>query len=282
MMNKKQIVDYYDQTEIDYRLVWYLNSQMAMHYGFWDKTTQNFQQALQRENEILSQIAKIKKSDLVLDAGCGVGGSAIFLAKKYGCRVFGITLVPKQVKEARENSKKHQVDHLTKFKVVDFTKTSFANESFGVVWAIESVCHAQDKQKFTQESFRVLKKEGRLIIADWFLTKERHSVYEKSLMDKWLKGWGVGFLQSAATFKQFLAEAGFKKIKFKDVTKNILPSSKRLYLYFFPGLVVTKVMEALGLRNKIQTANVMSAYYQYKLLQRNLWQYGIFYAQKGT
>lgn len=278
-MTKRQIIDYYDQTEIDYRLVWHLDSQMALHFGFWDQTTKNFNQALQRENEILSRLVKIKRSDKVLDAGCGVGGSAIYLAKKYGLRVVGITLSRKQVIRAEDNALKHKVDHLTQFKVMDFTRTSFKNDTFDVIWAIESVCHAQSKEKFIKESFRILKKGGRLIVADGFALKKNFTKKEQVMM-KWLKGWGVDFLETTDNFKRFLLGVGFKKITYQNMTKNILPSSKRLYRYFFPAWVITRLAQWLGLRSKIQTGNVISAYYQYQVIKKGLCQYGIFYAKK--
>lgn len=279
-MNNKQVVDYYDQTEIDYRLIWHLSSEMAMHYGFWDRKVSNLKQALQRENQVLSFMAQIKKSDIVLDAGCGVGGSSIYLAKKIGCRVMGITLSQKQAETASANALRNKVDHLTDFQVMDFTDTKFKEASFDVVWAIESVCHAQNKAKFVKESFRLLKKGGRLILADGFADKSNYLGKEKEWMEKWLTGWGVDFLEVADNFKKYLTEAGFKKISFKDVTWRVMPSSKRLYKYFFPAFLITKIAQLFKLRNKIQTGNVISAYYQYKVLKKGLAEYGIFYAQK--
>lgn len=280
VVDKNQIIQYYDQTKIDYQLIWHLNSQMAMHLGFWDKTTHNLPQALQKENEVLSQIVQVKKRDLVLDAGCGVGGSSIYLAKKYGCKVMGITLSQDQVEEAQENAAKNKVDHLTKFGVMDFTATHFKNEVFDVVWAIESVCHAGNKQKFIKEAFRILKKEGRLILADGFTVKNNFTQKEQELIDKWLKGWGVEFLENKQNFQIWLELTGFTNIHYFNITKNIMPSSKLLYWYSFPALITTLVAQAVGVRTKVQTNNVLSAYYQYQVLKRNLCEYGIFYAQK--
>ncbi|NNE30314.1 MAG: hypothetical protein HKN16_11805 [Saprospiraceae bacterium] len=96
------IVQYYEQCQIDYELVWHLNSQMCMHYGYWTPSTKTFQDSLlQMNRELISQV-NISKNDHVLDAGCGVGGSSIFLAKNIGARVTGITLTPSQVEECKK------------------------------------------------------------------------------------------------------------------------------------------------------------------------------------
>src|SRR6185503_13286802 len=91
--SKSQIVDYYEQSEIDYRLVWHLSSQRAMHYGFWGKTARTLARALHNENKTLAALAHVTRQDHVLDAGCGVGGSSLYLAREFGCQVTGISLL---------------------------------------------------------------------------------------------------------------------------------------------------------------------------------------------
>ena len=63
-----------------------------MHYGHWGATTRGLRAALRRQNEILAQRVRVEPGDRVLDAGCGVGGSAIYLAAVKRCQAIGITL----------------------------------------------------------------------------------------------------------------------------------------------------------------------------------------------
>src|SRR5690554_5576689 len=110
MLRKEEIVQYYDECETDYRLFWDLDRSLAMHAGYWDATTRTLHEALERENAVLAQMAKISPGERVLDAGCGVGGSAIYLADKYKCRVTGITLSEQQVSKAKLNAGRRQLD----------------------------------------------------------------------------------------------------------------------------------------------------------------------------
>lgn len=280
-ITQQQIIEYYESCNIDYKLIWNLGKFGAMHFGYWDNKVKNFPQSLERENEILAEKANIKASDVVLDAGCGVGGSSIFLAEKYGCKVIGITLSNKQVIQATKKAARKGVSNNTEFLVMDFENITFPDERFDVIWAIESVCHAINKEKFIEEAFRVLKKGGRLVVADGFATKEKYQETERDIMYKWLSGWGVNFLETKEKFEKYLKVVGFKKISFSDITHQAMPSSRRMYRYSFPAIFFGKVAEFLKIRTKIQTGNIIAARYQNLALKKDLWKYGIFYAEKN-
>ena len=49
----------------------------------------------------LADLAEITAHDEVLDAGCGIGGTARFLADQYGCRVAAIDLTEEYCETAR-------------------------------------------------------------------------------------------------------------------------------------------------------------------------------------
>ena len=275
-----QVVHYYESCEEDYRLLWDLDRSMAMHAGYWDETTRSLPDALMRENEILAQKVQIKEKDHVLDAGCGMGGSCFYLAQKYGCRVTGITLSQKQVKRAKEHAKKLNLQDKTQFHVMDYCNTTLPENSFDVVWGLESVCHAGDKAQFIREAYRLLKDKGRLIIADGFTMKRSYSQFEQRLMKKWLNGWGVNTLETVEDFQLHLKKIGFSNIAYQDITSHVLPSSRRLFFYSLPAYPLSRMGEIIGKRSKIQTNNILSAFYQYRTLRRGLWKYGIFYAEK--
>lgn len=279
-ISRERIIAYYDQSEIDYRMVLHLDQCLALHFGYWDETTHSLRAALARENQVLAELARPDAASAVLDAGCGVGGSAIFLAKAYGCKVTGITLSARQVTVAGRNAERHGVAALTSFQERDFCNTGFEGQSFDIVWAIESVCHAENKADFVREAYRVLKPGGRLVLADGFCAKEDYAPAEQAMMEKWLAGWGANSLETPGQFQALLAEAGFKNIAFNDVTRNVYPTSKRLYWASFPGMFFGKILEWLGLRTSLQTGNVIAARYQHLCLRKNLWRYGMVFAEK--
>lgn len=269
------IVTYYRAAELDYRLVWRLGSQMAMHFGYWDSSTRTLAAALQRENQILADWASIRGSDSVLDAGCGVGGSAIYLGRNIGCRVLGITLSESQVRTAERNAARSQVAELVHFELRDFVATGLPDASFDVVWAIESVCHAETKLDFLQEAYRILRPGGRLIVADGFAIKDELSPDEAALMRSWLDGWAVPSIDTVEQFRSSMRAAGFHVAREQDATENVLPSSRRMFrlahLRFLEYLLY-----ALRLRSKAAHGNIIAARNQHLALRQGLCGYHIF------
>lgn len=277
---KEDIITYYDRCEINYKRWWDLDRSLAMHAGFWDETTQTLSQALMKENEVLADMAYIKAGERVLDAGCGVGGSSIYLAEKRGCKVTGITLCAKQVQTAQQKAKEKKLTVYPEFLEMDYTNTKFPDETFDVVWALESVCHAADKRDFIREAWRILKRRGRLILADGFKSRNEYSESERKYLDSAFNGWAVNSIESVPNFEKFLNEQGFKNIIKTDATPKVLPSSRRLFLYSFPAILWSKCGEYLGWSTKTQTDDFKSYNYQYWTVRKGLSKYMIFYAEK--
>lgn len=279
-MNSEYIHDYYDYCHKDFKRIWHLDRCMAMHMGFWDSKTRRLRDALIKENEVLAKQAGVTFKDRVLDAGCGVGGSSIFLAAYYGCNVTGITISAQQVRHAREYAKSHNVNKLTTFFVADYTNVPYGESSFDVIWAIESVCHATNKKDFLKEAYRLLRKGGRIIIADGFQSKYPLTGEEEALLKKSFRGWGVSSLEIDTVFYDGLNKLKFRHIIEQDVTSLIYKSSRRLYLCSFPAYIVDIVERHFKRRGSIEQGNVISARNQFFSLKKGLWKYKIFYAEK--
>ena len=277
---RASIVEYYDSCEIDYRMLWRLDRCMAMHFGYWDETTKGVSDALLRENQILSQRVNITAADKVLDAGCGVGGSSIWLAKNIGCQVTGITLSLHQVNVATRNAIKHHAADKAKFEARDFTATGYPDASFDVVWAVEAVCHAEDKADFIREAYRILKPGGRLIVADFFAAKASFPAEDQLLMDEWADGWSIKAFGYSGAFRQAMETTGFADTQMQDASDNVRPSAKRLYQYSLFAKWGAKLLTLLRIRNAAQYGNVRAVHRQWLALNRGLWHYGIFSARK--
>ena len=280
MYSNKDVEQYYDLSQTHYKRVWDLQRSRSLHYGYWDATTKNFHEALLNINKILAAKAGITKHHKVLDAGCGIGGSSLWLAKNIGCNVTGISLSAKQVQTANNLALAENLQSLALFEQQDFTATHYEPESFDIIWAIESVCHASDKSKFINEAYRLLKKGGRLILADFF-KQENLAEKDAALITQWANGWAIDDFATIQNFTEQLKNAGFHQPNIEDTTNKIIPSAKRLYRAYFPGVVGGFLYKLFNPKPTIYgKKNIDTAYLQYKALKQNLWTYNIVLAEK--
>lgn len=280
MFSKKDIERYYDLSEIHYRVHWNLDKSRSLHYGYWDASTKNFHEALLNINKIIAQHAAITKDHVALDAGCGVGGSAIWMAKNIGCKVTGISLSERQIALATASAEKEKLEQLVTFLRKDYTVTGFADNSFDVIWAIESVCYVTDKTEFLREANRILKPGGRLVVVDIF-KKENTEGKDTEWLRRLAHGWAIEEHSTKEKFEQQLTDTGFRIIEIEDASKAIMPSVKRLYTAYFLGLIPTKIYNLLHPNaTELAKRNVDTAYYQYKTLKKDLWKYLIFSVEK--
>lgn len=280
MYSNKDIEQYYDLSQPHYKRVWDLKRSRSLHYGYWDGNTKNFHEALLNINKILSAKAGIIKHHKVLDAGCGIGGSSLWLAKNIGCNVTGISLSARQVETASDLTKNENLQSLSIFEQQDFTATNYEAESFDIVWAIESVCHANDKSKFINEAYRLLKKDGRLILADFF-KQENLAEKDAALIKQWANGWAINDFETIEKFNEQLKNAGFINTTIEDATNKIIPSAKRLYRAYFPGVIGGFLYKLFNPKPTVYgKKNIDTAFLQYKALKQNLWTYNIVLAVK--
>ncbi len=271
----KKIIQYYTDTENAYRDSWDLNNSLAIHYGYWDDKVKSFSQSLLRMNEVMIEAADIKATDNVLDAGCGVGGSSIFMATVLGCRVTGITLSERQVQLAIANAEKKGVAQLVDFKVMNYSLTDFPDASFDVVWGCESICYADDKAQFIKEAFRILKPGGRLVVADGFISRFDNN--DNPVIKQWLEGWQVNYLETPERFYIFMEQTGFSDIRYSDISKQAARSSRRLYRFYFMArlYLVWKKINFSKPATAMQKRNIAACKYQYLGMKKGMWQYGL-------
>jgi tocopherol O-methyltransferase len=278
----QDVREYYESTRGEYRVFWTGPSDLAMHFGYYDDTVKNHVASLIKLNEVLATYARIKAKDSVLDAGCGFGGSSIWLARTIGCSVRGITIVPSQIAKAQKYALKYRVSDRVSFSLEDFCHTSFADESYNIVWALESIVHADSKDAFIKEAARLLKPGGRLVMAEYTLReKPPLSDPEHRSILPWLEGWEMPNLLTAYEYKSLLSKYGFRRMTAYDITEHVKPSLGRLkWFCCLFGTRLVKIGMRLGLFNNRKLENRVATEIAVKAFENGLCNYTIILAEK--
>ncbi|MFW9994850.1 MAG: SAM-dependent methyltransferase [Candidatus Odinarchaeota archaeon] len=275
-ISQDAVRNYFDKTGLIYRS-W---SKDHLHMGLWDKNTKTHNEALENMVNFVSRLLKIEKGDRVLDAGCGIGGSTRYIASKFGVETVGINISRVQLHKAVRLSKNVKNSSLISYYDQDFTKTAFASGSFTKILAIESVCHAQDKSQFIEEAFRLLKKGGRLVVADGF--QEPHNMNEKEelLLQRFLRGLAVPNLESFNSFSDKLRMARFSNIQCYDKTNEVMKSLWRIYRSAKRVYPPSYLLSKLRILNDSWYGHLEASYAQKKLVDLKIFRYGIIAAEK--
>lgn len=185
-------------------------------------------EAIINQFQEIVQKAQFKPGMIGLDAGCGVGGGAIYIAKNTGTKVVGITIAPSQVIESRKNAVLAGVETLTEFREMDYSHTDFPDNYFDVIFAIESVCHSSSKGEFLKESRRILKPGGKLIISDGYLRRMPNNDTERQIVSTLCRVWRLGEMIEVGQMTKSITAAGFDLISCQDMASRVRPTFKRM------------------------------------------------------
>ena len=278
---KNSIVSYYDNTRLDYRILWYGNNNKAVHFGHYGNGVKSHAEALVNLNKVMAVKSGVKDGDIILDAGCGRGGSSVWLAQNFNVEVTGITLVPHQVEKARKAALKSQLENRVSFSEQDYSNTNFKDNSFTLIWACESLCHASEKLNFYKEAFRLLKPGGRLICADYFRTKRPLPHQGEELLHQWLDGWSIKDLDASSEHQKYAEQCGFTELEIENITEYTKPSLKHLHSMASKLWKLGIFLKGIGLRNKVNHGNHFSSIKQFEALENKLWYYGLLSLKKG-
>jgi ubiquinone/menaquinone biosynthesis C-methylase UbiE len=119
--------------------------------------------------------AAIEDGMRVLDAGCGVAGPAIAIAKRRAVTIDGLTIAAAQVSEAERRIVAQGLADRVIVQQGDFHALDchFAAASFDRVVFLESLCHAESYATALASAHRVLKPGGALYIKDYYAVDTR-------------------------------------------------------------------------------------------------------------
>ncbi|MCH9646788.1 MAG: methyltransferase domain-containing protein [Deltaproteobacteria bacterium] len=242
--SKVDLLQYYEEAGPDYE-AW--SQHFHMHFGYYrrglrpwqlepmlDEMTRQVVRRLalpeaQSEPVCSEPIREQKKyRHRLLDMGCGLGASLrLVAAENPDIVVDGVTLVPWQVRKAKQMTEDSGLADRARVHQQSYTATEFGPATFDGAYAIESSCHAEGlhKRAFIEEAARVLKPGSSLVVADGFFKgRPPRGVFLSWVTRVVSSNWAVETFAEIGSFTKALREAGFQDIEVEDASWRIAPS----------------------------------------------------------
>ncbi|HKQ26938.1 MAG TPA: methyltransferase domain-containing protein [Burkholderiales bacterium] len=164
--------------------------------------------------DALADCAAIGSGKQVADFCAGLAGPARYLAYEYGATVTCIELNAGRAIGAADLTRRVGLDRQVRIVRGDVARTPLAEHTMDVVISQEALLHVPDKRKALAETYRVLKKGGRLAFTDWI---EHRSLDATDSESMW-RGIAAQSIQSFESYDRMLREIGYCCVFKNDLT----------------------------------------------------------------
>jgi SAM-dependent methyltransferase len=248
VLGEADLIRYYSEAGPDYE-AW--SPAFNMHFGYAAGNPFARETMLERMNQEVLRRAGVGEPGVeqLVDLGCGLGATARHAVARFPqVHVTGVTVVPWQVRRGSELAARVPGGNRIELLLADYQATGLASKSFDAAYAIESSCYGEEagKAKLLGEAHRLLRRGGRLVVADGFLKRppEEMGRVSQRLVRGIRESWAIRELGQLAEFVQELECAGFGDVKVEDLRWRVAPSAMQIPLvtarFLFTELLIKR------------------------------------------
>lgn len=209
----RKIRAHYDFASPFYETLWGRH----IHHGYYQNGDESKETAAENLIKLLIERSQIARGSRVLDVGCGVGGSAIWLAEKMDCQVTGITISPVQMQMAVEAS--CRLPNKPVFLIADANDLSLKN-SFDVIWAVEVLTHLNNRAGFFKKAAELLVPGGKICEAAWLKDDRFFGKHEEKHLTEIEKGMLVS-LPNLSEYEMHFKNNNLRLLYYEDISAQV-------------------------------------------------------------
>lgn len=276
----QRIENFYDVSTQIWEEVWGEH----LHHGYYGRDGNYRVNRRQAQIDLIEELlawAEVKQAQNILDVGCGIGGSTLYLAKKFSAQATGITLSSYQQQRGKTRAIEAKLEQQVDFQIADALSLPFEDNSFDLVWSLESGEHFSDKSKFIEECYRVLQPQGKLIVATWChrstnslagaLTED-----EKQILNQIYQLYHLPYVISLPEYETIVKNCGFSNLHLDDWSTGVAPFWYKVVESMFEPKAIQGLLKADSqtLQGALAVGLMIRGY------QKGLIRFGVFWAEK--
>jgi SAM-dependent methyltransferase len=168
--------------------------------------------------EELAELAELRPEQRVLDVGCGLGGSARYLAARYDVEVVGVDLTAEYCRAGNMLSELTGLRDRVELVTADALELPFSAGSFDHVWTEHVTMNIADKARLYTSLRGVLRDGGRVTSYE-IAAGPGGDVH---FPVPWARQPQISFLATPDELRRCLERAGLKVVAWRDVTARAL------------------------------------------------------------
>ncbi len=220
----QRIRDFYDRSTG----LWLQTWGEHMHHGYYGPDGRERKDHRQAQEDLIRELLRwggAGSATRILDAGCGVGGSARFLARHFGAAALGVTLSPVQARAGTQMTREAGLSDRVSIEVRDLMTLTPADGPFDLIWSLESAEHIADKAAMIQQFHELLAPGGRLLLATWChrATPPPLRPDEKRLLERIYRIYHLPPMNSTPDYEALARQAGFEQVETGDWSAAVAP-----------------------------------------------------------
>jgi tocopherol O-methyltransferase len=207
------IQEHYDLASPYYKDLWGPH----LHHGYYETGTESKVEAAEQLIRLLVQRGNFSRGARILDVGCGIGGTSIWLTEHMECKVTGITISPVQVHMATEAAR--QLKQQPTFLLHDANDLQVEGE-FDAIWAVEVISHLSNRAEFFKRASKLLVRGGIICEAAWLKDEDLDHTAEKKYIRPIEEGMLVD-LPTLSEYKHHLKNNNLRLRYYEDISEKV-------------------------------------------------------------
>ena len=206
-MNNNEWIEQFDRIILNSSTRELYDLEPFFNVGYWEEDTENQKQACFNLMEKLLAFIPNKQGN-ILDVGCGLGATTKYLNKYYSPQnVIGINISPQQLKQAKIYASNCQ------FILMDAVQMAFEDNTFENIICVEAAFYFDTRENFLREARRILKPEGKLIMADMVFATTEYLGGDKLIPT-------ANTIDSLEDYQSLYQQLGFESVELLEVTEE--------------------------------------------------------------